>query len=215
MFTLKNNRLLLVLFTLMMAGCQCMEPYRYEEVSSEGFSEPVSQYVADEPWGGNAYAPRQGCARHQRPVMPPYDRPFPLGQVTDAHTDTQETNAEAAKFILYDHEFRETKEKNGVVTTMLTPDGKKHLMQIAIRLSQVPFPVVVEESDDLAVNELRRTNVVRWLCAFHQLEENDPQREVIMGRVVIAPALENGLSAEEAVSGLMSSGMNSYSGQVY
>lgn len=171
MLKIKTYSLFLVLATLLLAGCHCSDSYT---------------------------GSRDGRGR---PTSPPYDRPFPLGQVTDAHTDTQETNAEAYKFILYDHEFRESETKSGTKTTTLTPDGKKHLMQIAVRIQQVPFPVVIEEGESHQVNELRRTNVVRWLCAFHEIQEGDPQREVIEGRVVIAPAIENGYRAEDLFSG--------------
>ena len=47
----------------------------------------------------------QPRAPKEQTLGPPYDRPFPLGQVTDAHWETQQTNAEAADFIFYDHEF--------------------------------------------------------------------------------------------------------------
>src|SRR5688572_29979218 len=60
----------------------------------------------------------------------PADRPFPLGQVSDAHWETQQTNAEAADFIFYDHEFRGN-------TAELAPGAKKHLMQVALRLEHV------------------------------------------------------------------------------
>src|SRR5687767_9698199 len=74
---------------------------------------------------------------------PGADRPFPLGQVTDAHWETQQTNAEAADFIFYDHEFRmDTRTRTD--TAELTPGGKKHLQQIALRLEHTPFPVVIE-----------------------------------------------------------------------
>ena len=76
-----------------------------------------------------------GCAE----TGPPYDRPFPLGQVTDAHWDTQMTNAQASSFIFYDHEFIGDSTKLNVL-------GQRHLVQVAIRLRHVPFPVVVEET---------------------------------------------------------------------
>src|SRR5204862_7308889 len=60
------------------------------------------------------------------------DRPFPLGQVSDSFWETQQTNAEAADFIFYDHEFRGN-------TAELSPGAKKHLMQVALRLEHVPF----------------------------------------------------------------------------
>ena len=70
---------------------------------------------------------------------PGADRPFPIGQVTYSFWETQQTNAEAADFIFYDHEFRGN-------TAELSPGAKKHLMQVALRLEHVPFPVVIEES---------------------------------------------------------------------
>ena len=33
-----------------------------------------------------------------------YDRPFPLGSVSDAFWETQQTNAEAADFVFYHHD---------------------------------------------------------------------------------------------------------------
>ena len=71
--------------------------------------------------------------------LPQVDRPFPIGQVTDSFWETQQTNAEAADFIFYDHEFRGN-------TAELAPGAKKHLEQVALRLEHVPFPVVIEES---------------------------------------------------------------------
>src|SRR5262245_33156917 len=50
------------------------------------------------------------------------DRPFPIGAVTDRFWETQQTNAEAADFIFYDHEFVGD-------TAQLTPLAKRHLEQ--------------------------------------------------------------------------------------
>ncbi len=76
-----------------------------------------------------------GCVGHKHghktyggpPYGPPHDRPFPVGQVTDAHWETQQTNAEAADFIFYDHEFRYDATGNHVDTAQLSPLAKKHL----------------------------------------------------------------------------------------
>ena len=50
-----------------------------------------------------------GCFHHNTRrasrMGPEVDRPFPLGQVTDSFWETQQTNAEAADFVFYDHEF--------------------------------------------------------------------------------------------------------------
>jgi len=127
----------------------------------------------------------RGGVPHEQRLGPPYDRPFPLGQVTDAHWETQQTNAEAAKFILYDHEFVGD-------TAKLTPKGEKHLVQIAIRLEHVPFPVVVEQSPDGRYPQLdteRRQAVVRYLSGLGL--------EGFENRVVVASAFAPGLSAVE------------------
>src|SRR6187401_1097574 len=75
---------------------------------------------------------------------PGADRPFPLGQVSDAHWETQQTNAEAADFVFYDHEFRYDTTKH-VDTAQLSPLAKKKLEQVALRLEHAPFLVIIEE----------------------------------------------------------------------
>ena len=93
---------------------------------------------------------------HKYDRLPQVDRPFPVGQVTDSFWETQQTNAEAADFVFYDHEFRGN-------TAELAPGAKKHLEQVALRLEHVPFPVVIEESPHDARPELdqaRRRTIV-------------------------------------------------------
>lgn len=117
---------------------------------------------------------------------PPYDRPFPLGAVTDSHWETQQTNAEAADFIFYDHEFVGE-------TAQLAPGGKKHLEEIVLRLEHVPFPVAVEQSPYNAKPELdqqRRQTIVEQLARL-----GVPDSE---GRVVIASAFAEGVTGIEA-----------------
>ena len=116
---------------------------------------------------------------------PSYDRPFPFGQVSDAIWETQQTNAEASDFVFYDHEF----EGN---TPELSPGGKKKLAQVALRLEHVPFPVVIEESPQRRRPKLdaaRRDEVVAQLT---RLGVDD-----VAGRVVIASALAEGITAME------------------
>jgi hypothetical protein len=122
------------------------------------------------------------------PCRPAYDRPFPLGQVSDSHWDAQQTNAEASDFVFYDHEF--TGDSAG-----LTPLGEKHLQQVALRLCQVPFPVVVEQSINNKNPKLdgeRRMAVIQKLA--HLGLSNIDQR------VVVAPAIAPGISAQEGES---------------
>ncbi len=126
----------------------------------------------------------RGVPREQR-MGPPYDRPFPLGQVSDSHWETQQTNAEASDFILYDHEFVGN-------TPKLNTGGKKHLMQMALRLEQVPFPVVVEQTPNNRNPRLdaeRRRAVVGTLTQLGLTP--------IDGRVVVAPAFNEGIDAAE------------------
>lgn len=148
-----------------------------------------------------------GC----HPVGPEFDRPFPLGQVTDAHWETQQTNAEAAKFILYEHEFVGD-------TSTLNPAGRAHMTQIALRLPQTPFPVVIEETEKTnlpeenirlrGIDEQRRANVASWLLKFYA---NDPtvDKDSLSGRVIIAPSYAEGITAEEASSAYESIRQNS------
>jgi hypothetical protein len=142
-------------------------------------------------WGLLSVVLVVGChtpkVSHEAKMGPVYDRPFPLGQVTDAHWETMQTNAEAADFIFYDHEFVGE-------TADLTPLGRKHLLSVALRLEHVPFPVVVEESprgENPQLDEARRQTVV------NQLVQLGLNREMVEARVVVSPAFTEGLSAIE------------------
>ena len=116
---------------------------------------------------------------------PSYDRPFPLGQVTDSFWETQQTNAEAADFIFYDHEFVDN-------TALLAPSAKRHLEQVALRLEHVPFPVVIERSEYDArpeMDEARRRMIVEQLARMGVPNAG--------GRVVVAESLAEGITALE------------------
>lgn len=143
------------------------------------------------------------------PLGPAHDRPFPLGQVTDSFWETQQTNAEAADFIFYDHEFRYDT-KNHVDTAELAPGGKKKLMQVALRLEHVPFPIVIEESQHAArpeLDEARRQTIIRELNRLGVTNAD--------GRVVVAGAFAEGFTGVEGESAywnVISSGMGRGSG---
>ena len=103
-----------------------------------------------------------GCVHNNDARGAAHDRPFPLGAVTDAHWETQQTNAEAADFIVYTHEFRGD-------TTQLGPAGRRHLEEMALRLHHVPFPVVVATVENDANPELdrqRREAIAHHLAAM-------------------------------------------------
>jgi hypothetical protein len=128
--------------------------------------------------------PGGGHGRHAN--LPPVDPPFPVGQVTDAFWETQQTNAEAADFIFYDHEFRGN-------TAELAPGAKKHLEQVALRLEHVPFPVVVEQSPhdkQPEVDQARRRTIIEQLARLGVTSVEE--------RVVVANAFPEGLTAQEA-----------------
>jgi hypothetical protein len=131
------------------------------------------------------------------PVGPAHDRPFPLGQVTDSFWETQQTNAEAADFIFYDHEFR-FDTRTHIDTAELAPGGKKKLMQVALRLEHVPFPVVIEESQHAnrpELDEARRQTVIRELNRLGVTNAD--------GRVVSASAFAEGFTAVEGENAYM------------
>ena len=131
---------------------------------------------------------------------PAYDHPFPLGQVTDAHWETQQANAEASDFVFYDHEFVGETEK-------LAPGAKKHLMSVALRLEHVPFPVVIEQSQHNRKPELdkrRRKMIVEQLA---RIGVEDAER-----RVVIAGALAAGITSIEADEAYQDAIQSNYEG---
>jgi hypothetical protein len=142
--------------------------------------------------GSLALAALTGChhsAKHGNGgsyAGPGADRPFPIGQVTDSFWETQQTNAEAADFIFYDHEFRGN-------TAGLSPGAKQHLEQVALRLEHVPFPVVIEQSLHNAhpeLDEARRQTIVEQLARI-----GVPSAEE---RVVVANAFPEGYTGIES-----------------
>src|SRR5690606_16342678 len=101
----------------------------------------------------------RGHLAHGAHAGPASDRPFPIGQVSDSFWETQQTNAEAADFTFYDHEFRGD-------TAELGPGAKRHLESVAMRLEHVPFPIVIEQSQHNAKPQLdaaRRQTIVMHL----------------------------------------------------
>jgi len=128
----------------------------------------------------------RGGRRGKYANLPQVDRPFPIGQVTDSFWETQQTNAEGADFIFYDHEFRGN-------TAELAPGAKKHLEQVALRLEHVPFPVVIEESPHDArpdLDQARRQTIVEQLARLGVVNSEE--------RVIVANAFPEGYTAQEA-----------------
>jgi len=127
---------------------------------------------------------------------PQHDRPFPVGQASDAFWETQETNAEAADFIFYDHEFVGD-------SARLTPAAKKHLMAVALRLEHVPFPVVIEETSlelNSPLDQARRRTIVEQLARLGVPEADH--------RVVCSNAFPEGYTATESMQSYMNGVLN-------
>lgn len=150
-----------------------------------------------------------GCQAHgSRIISPP---PTPLGAEIDQMNQTMEVNAEAAKFIVYMHEFEinhPQPDGSNAGGIRLNAYGEDHLKQIAYKLKRgAPFPVVVERS---------QTSVkpgTEYLYPVHFNDELDAKRrEVVVASlvtlgipnadaiVVVAPSFAEGMSAAEAAA---------------
>ena len=163
-----------------------------------------------------------GCrGKHQFYQEPP--PPPVLGTYVDNPMQIQEENAEASKFVIYDHEFQLTEADDGKMkgTYYLNEDGEDHVRKIAANLREgVPYPVIIERSRSSAkpdtaskypvhrnarLDNQRREVVVRSLQAMG-IENAD---EV----VVVAPALAPGLDGYEAERAYRSSTARFRTGQ--
>lgn len=110
---------------------------------------------------------------------------LPLGAVTRAHWHMQQTNGEAADFVIYRNEFVYN-------SSELTPYGRDHIAEIAARMPSAPFPVLVQRSwnnADPELDQIRRDIVVRVLTDL-----GNPDAEQ---RVVVSQPYSNGLNSME------------------
>ncbi len=130
-----------------------------------------------------------------------------LGQTLDRINMTQENNAEASKYVVYQHEFDLNKFENGknVGGYRLNEAGEDHIKQIAANVKRgAPFPVIVERSQTSVWSQTehkypihynptldmqRRAVVVR---ALNELGVPDAE-----DRVVVAPAITPGIYGVE------------------
>jgi hypothetical protein len=127
-------------------------------------------------WGAAALA--GGC--HEGGYVCPTDRcadipsgaiPQPAGIYSCQWQTEQKLRAEPDKFVIYQYEWFQGGDHLG-------PSGQRHIETIAQRLDSVPFPVVIEKSEDTALNEERRRSVVATLTS---LGATEAQRRVILG----------------------------------
>ena len=161
-----------------------------------------------------------GCTSPSLYYQPP-PPPEMLGTKVDQLMQTQEENAEAAKFVVYQHEFELNKYKEGQMTSgmRLNEYGEDHVRKIAENLRNgAMFPVVVERSQTSPkpgtkyeypvhfnpnLDMQRRDIVVRALTQMGIADADT--------RVVVAPAFAQPLTGQEAeqayATGLWGNGM--------
>lgn len=111
---------------------------------------------------------------------------LPLGSVSRAHWHVMETNGEASDFILYRNEFVDN-------AAELSPYGRDHLMEIAARMPSVPFPVLVQRSEDNSNPQLdaaRRDLVVGLLSRMGNADADC--------RTVVSQPYSDGIHSREA-----------------
>ena len=138
-----------------------------------------------------------GCCKDKCAYMQPTD-PVPLGAYSDQAWKLQEANAEASDFVIHEHEFRGN-------TSMLNAQGESHVRQIAARMDENGYPVIIQTSsmssregdvhgfavhNDPALDQRRREVLVHTLI---ELGAKD-----VENKVVIAPALTPGYELIEA-----------------
>lgn len=150
-----------------------------------------------------------GCCQDRGATRVQVDAPRPLGAQLDEILQTQELNAEASKYVMYEHEFQPPVIANdGAVSDgwKLNEFGEDHLKRIAANLNRGDhFPVVVERS------RISPKQGTKYLYPVHFNEDLDLRRRAMvvtalqaMGvadaeeRVVIAPAFAEGVTAQEA-----------------
>lgn len=151
-----------------------------------------------------------GCAGHRNAwqFFQPPPAPTPLGSHVDEFNRLQEQNAEAAKFIVYQHEFKlnELVDGQNVGGFHLNEYGEDHVRKIAEQMrSGVMYPVVVERSQTTAWPDTQ----------FHYPVHFDPELDLkrravvvqslsVLGvpdadqRVVVAPSFVQGYESSQA-----------------
>ena len=140
-----------------------------------------------------------GCAGKTCEPCASVDPPAPLGTLSDPIWELQETNGEASNdFVIREHEFIGN-------TPRLNARGEDHVKQIAVRLNNTPFPVMVEPSSmttregdryDYAVHndpelDLKRRDLV--VQALETMGVTDADQ-----RVVVSPDITPGFQYFEA-----------------
>lgn len=123
------------------------------------------------------------CLHLQRTMAVP--DAMPLGAITRAHWHMQETNGEAADFVIHRNEFVDQ-------SSELSPYGRDHILEIAARMPSAPFPVIVQRSlnnSNPELDQIRRDLVVRVLTDLGNVDADQ--------RVVVSQPYSNGINSME------------------
>lgn len=144
-----------------------------------------------------------GCTSGPRIEPAP---PKPLGAEVDQINQMQEENAEASKFVIYQHEFELNTERSA--GWRLNYAGEDHVKQIAANISTgVDLPIVIERS----TTSIKPGTEYEYPIHLND-ELDDKRRRVIVAvllalgvsdaeqRVLIAPAFAEGQNAAEAAA---------------
>jgi uncharacterized membrane protein YgcG len=161
-----------------------------------------------------------GCTTPSLFYQPP-PAPAMLGTVVDQTNQTQDENAEASKFVIYQHEFElnKNREGGGVAGIRLNEYGEDHVRRIAEGVRNgVPFPVVVERSQTTAQTG------TKYKYPVHFNPDLDMKRREVVVRaltqmgianadtlVVVAPAFAQPLTGNEA-QGAYATGISGWGG---
>lgn len=101
---------------------------------------------------------KTGSLLNQRPDMETGALPQPHGTVVKGFQKVQADKAEVDDFVIYVNEWF----MGGVE---LGPFGQSHLEQIGQRWPHVPFPVILQNSGDKKLDQVRRLKVIETLTA--------------------------------------------------
>ncbi|MGY8766846.1 MAG: hypothetical protein ACKVH8_00275 [Pirellulales bacterium] len=114
--------------------------------------------------------------------MDPRIEPAPpqtLGAEVDQINQTQEENAEASKFVIYQHEFELNTDRSA--GWKLNYAGEDHLKQIAANVSTgVDMPIVIERSTTSVKSE------TEYEYPIHLNDELDQKRRKVVVAVMLA-----------------------------
>ena len=113
---------------------------------------------------------------------------YPLGSIARAHYHQMETNGEAFDFIMHRNEFVD-------FTGELNSFGQDHVLEIAARARSVPFPILVERSENNSDPELDQH--CRQMVALMLSQMGVPNAQ---SRVIVSQSYAPGMNGDTAAA---------------